>query len=102
MQDETRTVEIPIKSLEGLCLFLVASAEGLFVEPTEYGPLRLLQTVGKISELIEAQGSPDPFLAAIAQDIDQSLESVMEDTAAFQDFVTHLVLDFSRHSIQEG
>jgi hypothetical protein len=99
MQNKPETVEIPIKAIEELCLFLVASAEGLFEEPTEYGPLRLLQAVGKIADLIEAQGTRHPFLAARARDIDENLESVMEDMAAFQAFVSRLVVDFSRHSI---
>lgn len=101
MQDDARTIQISAKSIKELCLFLVASAEGLFQEPSEYGPLRLLQAVLRIARLLEAQGSLDQFLDDKARDIDQNLVSLLEDPTGFQHFVSGLVLDFSRHLTQE-
>lgn len=100
MSKKTRTVEIPVSSLEEMALFLVASAEGLFQEPQEYGPLRLLQGVTRISRLLEGCIS-HPFLEAKAQEIDENIESVMEDEVGFRRFVSGLVVDFTRHTIRE-
>ncbi len=100
MSKKTRTVEIPVRSLEEFGLFLVASAEGLFQEPQEYGPLRLLQGVTRIAQLLEGRAS-QPFLEAKAQEIDENIESVMEDVDTFREFVSSLVLDFSRYIVQE-
>lgn len=100
MSEKTRTVEIPVRSLEELGLFLVASAEGLFQEPQEYGPLRLLQGVTRIAQLLEGRVS-HPFFETKAQEIDQNIESVMEDVDTFRRFASSLVLDFSRHMVQE-
>jgi len=99
MSKKTRTVEIPVSSLEALALFLVASAEGLFQEPREYGPLRLLQGVTRVSRLLEGRAS-HPFLEAKAQEIDENIEIVMEDEDAFRRFVSGLVVDFTRDTIQ--
>lgn len=100
MSKKTRTVQIPVRSLEEMGLFLVASAEGLFQEPQEYGPLRLLEGVTRISRLLEGRTS-HPFLEAKAREIDENIESVMEDEDAFRRFVSALVLDFTRHMIHE-
>ena len=100
MSKKTRTVEIPVGALEEMVLFLVASAEGLFQEPQEYGPLRLLQGVTRIARLLEGRIS-HPFLEAKAREIDESIETVMEDEDAFRRFVSGLVLDFTRHTIRE-
>ena len=99
MSMKTRTVEIPVSSLEEMALFLVASAEGLFQEPQEYGPLRLLQGVTRIARLLEDRVS-HPFLEAKAREIDENIETVMEDEDAFRRFVSGLVLDFARDTIQ--
>jgi hypothetical protein len=98
MRDHPRTAEIPVQSLQDFCLFLAACAEGLFQEPTEYGPLRLLQAIGRIAKLLEAVGTPDPFLSAQARNIDENIEVVMEDVDAFEEFVSSLVLKLSEHS----
>jgi hypothetical protein len=99
MSRKTPTVEIPLSSLEEMALFLVASAEGLFQEPQEYGPLRLLQGVTRIARLLEDR-VPHPFLEAKAREIDENIETVMEDEDAFRRFVSGLVLDFTRDRIQ--
>jgi len=96
---KTCTAEIPVTSLEEMALFLLASAEGLFQEPQEYGPLRLLQGVTRISRLLEGRTSHS-FLEAKAKEIDENIESVMEDEDAFRRFVSGLVLDFTTHMIQ--
>jgi hypothetical protein len=101
MQKDARTIQISVKSIKELCLFLVASAEGLFQEPREYGPLRLLQAVRRIAQLLETQGSPDQFLDDKAREIDQDVVSLLEQPTEFQHFVSRLVLDFSRHLTQE-
>ena len=101
MQTKSQAIEVPLRSLEEMCLFLVASAEGLFEEPKGYGPLRLLQAVVRIGRLVEAKGSPDRFLEEVVRDIDHNVVSLLEDPPGFEQFVSRLVVDFSQHLIQE-
>jgi len=101
VKTKSPAIEVPLRSFEEMCLFLLASAEGLFQEPKEYGPLRLLQAVVRIARLLEAKGSPDRFLEEVVRDIDHNVVSLLEDPPGFEQFVSRLVMNFSQHLIQE-
>ncbi|MFQ5855878.1 MAG: DUF6092 family protein [Anaerolineae bacterium] len=50
--------------------YLLTSAHGLYDEPKGYGPLRLLDSAGRLLAIMEAEGLSDPFLTEFRQAID--------------------------------
>jgi hypothetical protein len=50
--------------------YLLTSAHGLFEEPKGYGPFRLVDTAGRLLELMEAHGMADPFLIRLRAAVD--------------------------------
>jgi hypothetical protein len=97
VQEDVQVAQIPVVSFEHFCLFLVAAAEGLFQEPREYGPLRLLQALQRVAGLLAEHGVENPFLSEKAKQVDENTRSVMRDPSRFQEFVSDLVVDFGAH-----
>ena len=53
-----------------LCLFIITSAERLQDEPKYFGPMRLLQVLGRLASLAAIEFE-DPFLETIGREIQQ-------------------------------
>ena len=49
--------------------YLLSSAHGLYDEPLGYGPFRLLDTAGRLLEIMRAHGLGDPFLERLERSI---------------------------------
>jgi hypothetical protein len=61
-----------------LIAYLITSARGLLDEPAEYGIYRLLDTTGRLLEILEAnQLMDDPFLQDLKNRISEEMASSM-------------------------
>jgi hypothetical protein len=71
--------------------YLLTSAHGLFQEPQSYGPARLLETAGRLLDLMEEQGLLDDSLQDLRAAIDRERYGP-EDEEGFPDRVNNLAL----------
>jgi hypothetical protein len=67
--------------------YLLTSARGLYDEPAGYGPFRLMDTAGRLLEIMQEHDLSDPFLADIQNAIaaerfgtgsDEQLKNVLD------------------------
>jgi len=59
---------------EGLFLlvgYLLTSARGLYDEPQDYGPFRLIEAAARLIEAMEEAGLSDPYLAQLRGKLDE-------------------------------
>ncbi len=71
--------------------FLLTSAHGLFNEPPSYGPARLLETAGRLLDMMDEQGMLDESLREMKAVIDHERFGPM-DEEGFPDRIDHLAL----------
>lgn len=71
--------------------FLLTSAYGLFDEPQSYGPARLLETAGRLLDMMEEQDMLDDSLQEMKAAIDHERYGPM-DEKGFPDRIDHLAL----------
>ena len=77
-----------------LCMYLAASAESLKDEPKTYGPLRLLEVLGRIATF-GGQANQDPFLLEIAEEVQEKKRLITVDTELFYEAVSELTVRFA-------
>lgn len=85
------------RELFDLAQYLAASAEGLQNEPKSYGPLRLLEVLNRISNLMESTYGDD-FMGQVAKEVEQNKDRVMTDEEEFHKFLHRLVIKFAREA----
>jgi hypothetical protein len=71
--------------------FLLTSAHGLFDEPPSYGPARLLETAGRLLDMMQEQGMLDDSLQEMKALIDHERYGPMDEDG-FPDRIDHLAL----------
>jgi hypothetical protein len=69
------------EDLVNLVGYLLTSAHGLYDEPAEYGPFRLLDAAGELLTIMEAAKLSDAFLIQLRQDIDEKRFGSSDDQA---------------------
>lgn len=74
--------------------FLLTSAHGLFDEPQSYGPARLLETAGRLLDMMEEQGMLDDALREMKAAIDHERFGPM-DEEGFPHRIDHLALSWT-------
>lgn len=63
-----------------LIAYVITSARGLYDEPADYGVFRLLDTAGRLLEIMENSGMlTDPFLAELKRLVDEEREGSMDN-----------------------
>ncbi len=78
-----------------LLAFMLTSARGLYDEPADYGAFRLLDTAGRLLEILQHQALlSDPFLLDLKQKIDAEREASM-DNERQQRVLDELILSIS-------
>lgn len=78
-----------------LLAFMLTSARGLYEEPPDYGAFRLLDTAGRLLEILQHQSLlSDPFLLDLKQKIDAEREASM-DNERQQRALDELILSIS-------
>jgi len=80
-----------------LCTYIAASAEGLKDEPKDYGPLRLLEVLGRLAELATTEYE-DRFLEEIREEVKEKQNLLMTDREAFNRFLRRLVVKFAEEA----
>jgi hypothetical protein len=61
--------------------YLLTSAYGLYDEPANYGPFRLVDAAGRLLSAMEAAGLSDPFLMELRQGIEAQRFGRSDDEA---------------------
>ena len=94
--DEARFQE----EMFNLAAFMVTSARGLYDEPADYGPFRLVDTAGRLLAALEAvEMLQDPFLAGLKVQLDEVREGSMDDERqkqAIQDMVDSIAAEMGK------
>jgi len=83
--------------LFNLCMYILVSAEGLRDEPKDYGPLRLLEVLSRLAELMATKYN-DPFSKEVAEEVHRKQDLVMTNKEAFYQFIEQLVVKFTREA----
>jgi hypothetical protein len=77
--------------------YLLTSARGLFDEPAEYGPFRLVEAASRLSGLLaEGGGRHEGSLRLMQRTIDEGKLSMMTDPQAFARLLDQTILEFTR------
>ncbi|MHC1770131.1 MAG: DUF6092 family protein [Flexilinea sp.] len=63
-----------------LVSFLLTSARGLYDEPADYGTFRLIDSAGRLLQIMESHGMSDEFLNRLKQNIDEEREGNMDQS----------------------
>ncbi len=74
-----------------LFCYMSSSARGLVDEPKLYGPLRLLETMERIIDVMEENDISNEFYSEIKQDIKENKYTVMQDEEEFVESVDEIV-----------
>jgi hypothetical protein len=76
--------------------YLLTSARGLLDEPSEYGPLRLLEAASRLCAVMERGGSSEAeSLKGMREGIDEGKFSILADPAAFAATIDRAVHDYA-------
>jgi hypothetical protein len=77
-------------------VYLVASARDCLDGPIVYAALRMIESVSRLVEAMDAAGLPrDDFLAAAKRQIDDEKDNVMADRERFLAWLDQLLADFA-------
>ena len=80
-----------------LIAFMITSARNLLDEPKNYGPLRLLEGVSRLSKILSEGGFENKdFLLDLKDSIDDKKFLIMSDFDSFIDFMDGAVLEVTR------
>jgi hypothetical protein len=75
--------------------FLLSSAHGLYSEPAEYGVFRLMDTAGRLLEIMERHGLSDEFLQRLQGEIDEEKSGSMDDDRQ-KETINELVVEYTQ------
>jgi hypothetical protein len=92
--------EIEEKFME-LLSFMCSSARGCVEEPKIYGPLRIIDSMRRIIEILKESGVEDEFLEREKKKINERMNLVMYDEKGFIELLDELVIDFARKTKEE-
>jgi hypothetical protein len=76
-----------------LICFMVTSARNLIQENRLYGPLRLVDAVSRLVDILEKLDLKSPRLEAIKERIEEGENTVMESEEKFTTFLENLVME---------
>jgi len=76
-----------------LICFMVTSARNLIQENRLYGPLRLVDAVSRLVDILEKLDLKSPRLEAIRERIEKGEDTVMESEEKFTAFLENLVME---------
>ena len=80
-----------------LIAFMLTSARNLTDEPKNYGPLRLLEGVSRLCEILSESGFKNKdFVLELKKSIDDKKLSIMTDIDEFIHFMDQAVLEITR------
>lgn len=84
------------KKVTDLLSFMCSSARGCVEEPLLYGPLRIIDSVRRIIDILETVGIEDDFLEREKRKIEERMNLVMYDEQGFIELLDELVMDFAK------
>jgi len=87
----TRNSQLEEEFFELVC-YMVTSARNLISETRLYGPLRLVESVSRLIDIIQGLGLESPRFQAIQRQIEEGKNTVMESEEKFTAFLENLVM----------
>jgi len=78
-----------------LVCYMSSAARGLLDEPLLYGPMRLIESIISLIEIIEEEGIADSELLRIKKVINQEKYGVRNNLIQLRNFLEILVIDIS-------
>jgi len=80
-----------------LAMFLLTSARGCMDEPPIYGPLRLIQALGRLASISRhaERIETDEFLLRAKRKIDRNQHRALQSEEEFTKFLDSLILEFT-------
>jgi hypothetical protein len=87
----TRDSQLEEEFFELIC-YMVTSARNLVSETRLYGPLRLVESVSRMVDVIQGLGLESPRLQVIQRQIEEGKHTVMESEEEFTAFLENLVM----------
>lgn len=90
--DTQKKDEFEQEFFELIC-FMVTSARNLIQENRLYGPLRLVDAVSRLVDILEKLDLKSPRLEAIKERIEEGENTVMESEEKFTAFLENLVME---------
>lgn len=88
--------QLIIEELFNLMGYMLTSAKGLFSEPKEYGPLRLVEGVSRLCSILTAMDKDNrSFYLDLQAKIDESKFSVMSNKKEFERMLEHSVSKYT-------
>jgi nitroreductase len=92
----------PEEHIFELALFLLTAARGCVEEPQIYGPLRLLDAIGRLVDLYSKTDllKRDEFLIEARKKVDEGMDRVMVSNEEFVKFMDEMVRSFTDEMIK--
>lgn len=79
-----------------LIAYMISSARGLILEPKLYGPLRLIDSVSRLIEMLNKKKLVTRELLELKKKIDSKKMVLMSDKEKFVELLDELVSDVTR------
>jgi len=89
---DQRTKQIFQQLIELIC-YIIVSARNLLQESKLYGPLRMIEVAGKLTDILSCEGLDFPLLPVFREHIETAIDSVVEGEASFVANLDSLVSD---------
>ncbi|MGM0405583.1 MAG: DUF6092 family protein [Thermoplasmatota archaeon] len=74
-----------------LLCYMSSSAKGLVDEPKLYGPLRLLESMERIIDVLESNDMSNEFYTKLKEEIKENKYTVMQDEEEFVESIDNIV-----------
>ena len=86
-----------------LFCYMASSARGLIDEPEEYGPLRLIESMERLIDILENEGyiENEKVYREIKEEIEERKYSVMSDMDEFTELLDDIVVELAKEAPEE-
>jgi len=79
-----------------LVTYMIVSAKGLVIEPKLYGPLRLIDSVSRLIDILNKRGLATKELLELKRKIDERKMVLMSSKKEFIKLLNELVIDTTK------
>ena len=79
-----------------LVTYMIVSAKGLVIEPKLYGPLRLIDSVSRLVDILNRKGLATKELLELKKKIDERKMVLMSSNEEFIKLLNELVIDATK------
>ncbi|MFW6072335.1 MAG: DUF6092 family protein [Thermoplasmatota archaeon] len=86
-----------------LFCYMASSARGLIDEPEEYGPLRLIESIERLVDILDEEEliENQEIYLKIREEIEEKKYSVMSDMDEFTELLDDIVVELAKEAPEE-